>query len=189
MGSTGLDVYKDGSEAGVEHLAQFPEHNRVSFSCLTIREDTAGPLLDLSSQKLLKLIFGRAFPPSLLTILSDFCFYHSSLANDGSCILNIQLYNSNLLSFKNAENHTHSLSASISVSSCVHSLLEDFSSISLMHGCLRSLPITHPRSSSLHSPTNQFLFLFPPLHLYCQHPVLGPHHHCPVNGLMGVLLC
>lgn len=75
---------KDGYEAGVEHLAQFPEHTRLSFFLLSHNSEggTPGPLLHISSQEMLKLILGRAFPPLLLTIIWDFFFDHSSLAND-----------------------------------------------------------------------------------------------------------
>lgn len=59
---------------------------------------------------MLKLILGRVFPPLLLAIISD--FYVSDtivLSMIESCILNNQLYNSNLFRWhlKNAENQTH----------------------------------------------------------------------------------
>lgn len=58
---------------------------------------------------MLKLILGRAFPPSLLTIISDFCVAATVvLSTIESCILNNQLYNSNLSRWhlKNAQNQT-----------------------------------------------------------------------------------
>lgn len=136
---------------------------------------------------MLKPILGRAFL-RVYHHVSHFCFDHSCLVNDW--VLNNQLHSSNSLfnwHFKNEENQTqpHYLLQSVClldvhVSPMATSILSWRTSLWLL-SWLAALGLYWSLTSGqvlLIHPSNQFLFLFPPLHLYCQHPTLGPHNLC-----------
>ena len=108
----------------------------------------------------------------------------------GSYILNNQLYNSKLLSnwhFKNEKNQTQTYYLlqsvcllEVHVSSMATPTLSWRTSLWLL-SCLAALGVYWSLTSGqvlLIHPSNWFLFLFPPFHLYCQHSILGPHKPC-----------
>lgn len=117
-----------------------------------------------------------------------------------SWISNNQFCNSILISsrhLKNAQNQSQSLSAPGTVPS--ERLCFIHGTFTLSQGtCVRfSSPLAAlvlywpltPEWVLLIPLSNDFLFLFPPLLLFCQHPILGPHLRCHLSGLLSVLIC